>query len=201
MPSISQYLSYLNQQNVKAFLDTIAWAEGGTYNKLYGGGTFSGNQHPNRKITAGGYASTAAGRYQFLYSTWIGIKNKLDLSDFSPTNQDIAALELINQRGALSYVLSGDLLGALKTLGCAWAALPYSGCGQKERSLTSVQNYYNARAGNKVVNTASATPVITEKDVAAALNPNLQAADNSASNIMIAVAVSIFILGVVISRR
>lgn len=58
-----------------------------------------------------------------------------------------------------------------------------------------------AAGGNAVVNTGNSSPVITEKDVAAALNPNLKAADNSATNIMIAVAASIFVVGVVLSRR
>lgn len=49
--------------------------------------------------------------------------------------------------------------------------------------------------------TASATPIITEKDIAAVLNPNLKAADNSASNIMIAVAASVLLFGVIIARR
>jgi lysozyme len=144
MPTLAQYRQYLTMPAVRAALDTIAWAEGGTYNKLYGGGTFSGDQHPNRLITAGGYSSTAAGRYQFLYRTWIGIKNRLGLADFSPANQDIAALDLIAQRGQLNKLLAGDFEGMLKGLGCAWAALPYATCGQRMRSLTDTMRYYRA---------------------------------------------------------
>ena len=124
MPTKQQYLQYLQLPQVKAALDTIAWAEGGRYNNLYGGGTFSGNQHPNRAITAAGYTSTAAGRYQFLYRTWIEIKNRLGLADFSPQNQDIACLDLIHQRGQLNKLLNGDFEGMMKGLGFAWAALP-----------------------------------------------------------------------------
>lgn len=152
MATREQYQSYLQLPQVRAALDTIAWAEGGTsYYTLFGGGTFSGSQHPNRPVRAGGYTSTAAGRYQFLYSTWIEIKNRLGLADFSPANQDIAALDLINQRGQLSKLLNGDFQGMLRGLGCAWAALPYSGCGQRERSLASTLAYYNGRAGGSVV--------------------------------------------------
>ena len=129
---------------VRAALDTIAWAEGGTYNKLYGGGTFSGDQHPNRLITAGGYSSTAAGRYQFLYRTWIEVKNRLGLEDFSPANQDIAAVDLIAQRGQLAKLLAGDFEGMLRGLGCAWAALPYATCGQRRRPLADTLRYYNS---------------------------------------------------------
>lgn len=137
--------SYLQLPQIRAALDTIAWAEGGkSYNTLYGGGTFTGSQHPNRAITAGGHTSTAAGRYQFLYSTWIGIKTKLGLADFSPRNQDIAALELIDQRGQLGKLVNGDFEGMMQGLGCAWAALPYSTCRQKMRSLADTMIYYNS---------------------------------------------------------
>lgn len=138
------YEQYLSNPYVRAFLDTIAFAEGGTYNKLYGGGTFSDlSKHPNKKITAGGYTSTAAGRYQFLYSTWKGIANLLRLPDFSPRSQDLAAIRLIDERRQLQKLANGDFIGTLKGLGCAWAALPYSNCGQKEKSLSVIQNYYN----------------------------------------------------------
>jgi muramidase (phage lysozyme) len=88
MPTAAKYRSYLQLPQVRAALDTIGWAEGGrSYNTLSGGGTFAGNQHPNRPITTGGYTSTAAGRYQFLYRTWIEIKDRLRLPDFSPVNR------------------------------------------------------------------------------------------------------------------
>lgn len=144
MATRAEYESYLSLPQVRAALDTIAWAEGGEYNRLYGGGTFSGSQHPNRLITAGGYTSTAAGRYQFLYRTWIEIKNRLGLADFGPRNQDIAALDLIRQRGELDDLLAGRFEQMMRGLGCAWAALPFSGCGQRERSLASTLSYYNS---------------------------------------------------------
>jgi lysozyme len=144
MPSRAEYQRYLSLPQVRAALDTIAWAEGGkSYNTLFGGGTFTGSQHPNRPVTAGGYTSTAAGRYQFLHRTWIEIKNRLGLADFSAMNQDIAALDLINQRGQLGTLLSGNFEGMMRGLGCAWAALPYATCGQPRRPLASTMNYYN----------------------------------------------------------
>ena len=144
MPTRLEYISYLQLPQVRAALDTIAWAEGGrSYQTLYGGGTFTGSQHPNRAVTAGGYTSTAAGRYQFLYRTWAEIQNRLRLPDFGPQNQDIAALDLINQRGQLPRLLAGDFEGMMRGLGCAWAALPYSGCGQKTRTIAATMNYYN----------------------------------------------------------
>ena len=144
MPTLAEYRSYVQLPQVRAALDTIAWAEGGRYNNVYGGGTFSGNQHPNRLVTAGGYSSTAAGRYQFLFRTWNEIRNRLGLADFSPANQDIAAVDLIRQRGQLGKLLAGDFEGMMRGLGCAWAALPYATCGQTRRPLAQTMNYYNS---------------------------------------------------------
>lgn len=135
----------LQMPTVKAWLDTIAWAEGGkSYQTLYGGGTFSGNQHPRTFVRAGGYNSDAAGRYQFLYKTWKPIMDTYGLPDFGPHSQDLAAIELTRQRGALEYIKAGNLLAALKTLGCAWAALPYATCRQKMRTWADTERYYNA---------------------------------------------------------
>ena len=147
MPSIAEYRSWISLPQVRAALDTIAWAEGANYNTLYGGGTFSDfSRHPNRRITAGGYTSTAAGRYQFLFSTWQG----LGLPDFSPVNQDIGALMLIARRGALSQILQGDFHGALTSgaLGKEWASLPYSPYGQTNRTVAAVMNKFNSSLGS-----------------------------------------------------
>lgn len=145
MPSLADFQSYVRLPQVRAALDTIAWAEGGrTYNTLYGGGTFVGDQHPNRAIKAGAYTSTAAGRYQFLNSTWRGIARKLGLTDFGPASQDIGAVYLIWERGQLAKLLEGDFEGTMRGLGCLWAALPYSTCGQRRRGLVETMNYYNA---------------------------------------------------------
>lgn len=147
MASLSEYRSWVALPQVRAALDTIAWAEGANYNTLYGGGTFSDfSRHPNRRITAGGYTSTAAGRYQFLYSTWQG----LGLPDMSPANQDIGALMLIARRGALSQILKGDFQGALTSgaLGKEWASLPYSPYGQTNRTVAAVMSKFQASLGS-----------------------------------------------------
>jgi hypothetical protein len=70
------------------------------------------------------------------------------------------------------------------------------------RGIAAKSRAVYAAGGNEIVNTGNTTPVITEKDVTAALNPNLKAADNSASNIMIASAIGLLLIGVtVIARR
>lgn len=87
----------------RALLDTIAGSEAAQgYNTLYRGGQFdSFADHPRQAIPiiAGpnaGKTSSAAGRYQFLGSTWDQVKNDLQLPDFSPESQDQGAWHLAN---------------------------------------------------------------------------------------------------------
>lgn len=77
-------------------LNGIASGEASRYDELYGGSSFSGyGDHPRRSIPIGdGRSTTAAGRYQFLSSTWDAQKARLGLTDFSPASQDSAAWDL-----------------------------------------------------------------------------------------------------------
>lgn len=124
-----------------ALLDTIAGPEsGGRYNVIYGGQQFSDmSDHPRAAvpITSGpnaGKTSSAAGKYQFLGSTWDEYKNKLGLPDFSPASQDKAAWALAadtfkSKTGQdLGAVLqSGDpqaIAQVGKVLSPIWTSLP-----------------------------------------------------------------------------
>jgi muramidase (phage lysozyme) len=130
------YESYLSNPNVRAFLDVLAYCEGANYNTMFGGGSFGGNQHPCSKVRAGGYNSDAAGRYQFLCSTWRG----LGLPDFSPYWQDVGAVMLIARRGALEDVANGDLQRAIPKLRQEWPSLP--GGHQQTRNWDQVVSYF-----------------------------------------------------------
>lgn len=162
MATKAQIASYLNLPQAKAALDTIAWAEGANYNTLFGGGTFSGYaRHPNICIPYKNTCSTAAGRYQFLKGTW----DSLNLPDFSPANQDLGALMLIDRRGALSKVISGDFQGAITSgaLGKEWASFPYSPYGQTNRTLASIMSKYQgslAAYGGSAIPTDSSGNVL-----------------------------------------
>lgn len=155
MPSRSQYESYLQLPQVKAALDTIAWAEGGKgYNTLFGGSTFESrgydyNSHPGAQgFYVASWNTTAAGRYQIVWSTYKALAPPLGISDFSRRSQDILALAEASRKGGLSNIVAGNFAAALQDLGrggrCAWAALPYSGCGQKQRPLDQTLNYYKS---------------------------------------------------------
>lgn len=143
--------TYLSDPKVKAFLDLIARAEGtyqvgdNGYNILYGFGTFQDySKHPNKAVTKGGLTSTAAGRYQFLKKTWDSVKSATGLNDFSPAAQDLGAIELLKRRGALPYIVSGDIQTAITKSNKEWASFPGSPYGQGTRSMNTMLNWYNA---------------------------------------------------------
>lgn len=86
-----------------------------------------------------GCVSTAAGAYQIIKPTWLNVKKKLGLPDFSPASQDAAAIELIRQRGGLGFVESGQFSQAVNACRKEWASLTGAGYGQGERSLPWLQ--------------------------------------------------------------
>lgn len=126
----------MDNQNLQAFLWMIRTGEGtaddGGYNRLFGGGTFAGyDDHPRQSVTRSGLTSTAAGAYQILSRTWDDLRrNGYDLPDFTPANQDKAAVALIKRRGALADVLAGRFDVAIKKCNREWASLPGSPYGQ-----------------------------------------------------------------------
>lgn len=144
--------------NVVAFLDAVAAAEGcGTtstdgYNVLAGGSCFTSfADHPkilNRRLN-----STAAGRYQFIFPTWDGLRKTLNLPDFSPLSQDKAAIELIRQCGALQDVEDGHIQKAIGKCRRVWASFPGSdalypnGTPQPKRAMQFMLDAYTKAGG------------------------------------------------------
>ncbi|HAC66180.1 MAG TPA: lysozyme [Cyanothece sp. UBA12306] len=122
-------------RQLMAFLDMVAWAEGTDknigdgqktgYNIIYSFQTFSDfSDHPRRIVCAGGYCSSAAGRYQFLNTTWDTVANALNIPDFYPVNQDKGAIQLIKWRGALTDIEQGRIRKACNRTSWEWASLP-----------------------------------------------------------------------------
>ena len=83
-----------------ALLDVIAQCEGADYNIIYGGEKFTDfTTHPNVLVEKWGIKSTAAGRYQFLHSTYTGLKRKgFFTTGFNKHEQNQAALHLIQRK-------------------------------------------------------------------------------------------------------
>ncbi|MGO4440599.1 hypothetical protein [Rhizobium sp. RAF56] len=160
----------------RALLNTIAGPEsGGAYNIKYGGSTFDGyDQHPgdSQAITSGpnaGKTSSAAGRYQFLKSTYNDLQRRYGLKDFSPENQDKAAWYYANEvyqrnthgRDLAADLKSGDpqlIANVGKNLSSAWTSLP-SGMEQGTNTNAFVSNFDSfLKASRKDV--ASAAPPV-----------------------------------------
>jgi muramidase (phage lysozyme) len=120
---------YLENKNVKAFLDTLAWTEGGDYDYLFGA-TPNGKKwrftnfstHPGPGSDG---VTTAAGRYQITKATWsdFGVK-ALGLRDFSKNTQDLIAIELLRKNNAIDGLVDGHLDKVVSQAALRWQSLP-----------------------------------------------------------------------------
>lgn len=170
---------YLNNPNVQIFLDLISAAEGTSqhgYNTTFGGGFIQDlSDHPRilKEFTQTDgikKQSAAAGRYQFIQRTWDGLVEQLGFEDFSPRNQDIGAVKLIQEAGALNDVIKGDFDAAIKKTGTKWASLPSSKYKQNKRSQDWVDNFLAQRTGGDW-QPATPTTQVTQPTPAAGPTP------------------------------
>jgi muramidase (phage lysozyme) len=157
----------------RALLDTIAFTEGTRgrgkdgYNVTFGYRYFDNcNVHPNIKVCSGSLCSTAAGRYQFLNKTYVGLK----MDSFWPEDQERGALELIERRGVTlptSALTATQFANALDKLSYEWSSLPPGRYGTPRRTLDEIRaEYCNlAHCGVATTNsTSSAGFIAIERD-------------------------------------
>lgn len=149
-------------KNLQAFLWMIRKAEGTAtingYRYLFGS-TYtkeklftSYKDHPKQYFDytdkAGKTISTsAAGAYQITYTTWKALKMKIPLPDFTPANQDAAAIQLIKERNAIKDIEAGRFEDALNKVRRIWASLPGAGANQPEKELAEVRQWYKNAGG------------------------------------------------------
>ena len=139
----------------RALLNTIRFAEGTWaggdaigYRIMFGGGLMPTlERHPDRVIRKSGYASAAAGAYQFMPFTWSLASRTLGLQQFGPDVQDQAAIFLIQRRGALALVDQGLFTpGLAAKLAPEWASFPTlagrSFYGQPVRRFEALKRFY-----------------------------------------------------------
>jgi muramidase (phage lysozyme) len=139
----------------RALLNTIRYAEGTWaggdqigYRIMFGGGLMpSLERHPDRVIRKSGYASAAAGAYQFMPFTWSLASRTLGLAAFGPEVQDQAAIFLIQRRGALLLADQGLFTRHLAAkLAPEWASFPTlagrSFYGQPVRRFNELRRFY-----------------------------------------------------------
>ena len=138
--------------NQGAFLDMIAVSEGTSgigdngYNVMVG-------TTPSKPLLFSSYAdhprilnkqlnSTAAGRYQLLSRYYDYYKRFLDLPDFSPTSQDLIALQQIKECRAIPDIDAGHFNVAVAECAHIWASLPGSIYDQHTNSLDDLRAAY-----------------------------------------------------------
>mgnify|MGYP000882030296 CR=1 FL=1 len=167
MATADELAGYLANPNVQKMLRVIGQAEGTVNSKYadpyrvgFGGRSIESlDAHPNfladfTQTDGTKNKTSAAGAYQFLKSTWDEEAKELDLKDFSPLSQDLAAINRLRKRGALDDVLNGRMDVAVSKLGNEWASLPSSPYAQPKRSQGFIEQALNA-----VIPAAEAAPV------------------------------------------
>lgn len=145
--------------NLSAFLATIRHSEGtdkasDPYAAVFGYG-FTITDFSDHPAVLGTWTgehtqyglSTAAGAYQIIKPTWVALKARLKLPDFSPLSQDAAAIELIREKGALDAINGGRVADAIALCHSVWASLPGSTSGQPQASLASLVQHYTDSGG------------------------------------------------------
>jgi muramidase (phage lysozyme) len=145
---------FLSNVNVIAFLRLIRQGESnqtdGAYTLINGGAHFSSfADHPykGQKSPPG----RASGAYQFLATTWAGLVKLYGFTDFSPRNQDIAAVALIAGRKALDDVLYGRIPEAMAKCRQEWTSLPSA--AEQNQSFTGAIDVYHKWGGRDATNT------------------------------------------------
>ena len=157
----------VNNPKVRAFLDTIAVMEGTTgpdgYYMQYTGTKIQDlSKHPEEMrcgtdIRNNKLCSDAAGRYQFLSTSWKLYGEAIGVKDFSPTNQDLVAIEIIRSKEALTDIEEGRLESAFVKLAFVWPSFTKNRTVTVEALMpklisvyqTNLSRYYNTNRPEK----------------------------------------------------
>ena len=140
----------------KALHDSIAWAEGTRgysndgYDVMFSYRLMSScSSHPNQCIAYGSTCSTAAGRYQFLTSTWNGAKSALNLTSFEPESQERAGQYLVSNVRHVTVpqnraMTAAEFSNAMSKLSYEWASLPPGRYGQPTKTSSQMWSFYSS---------------------------------------------------------
>jgi RHS repeat-associated protein len=132
--------------NVKAFLGAIADAEGGGYNTMIGGSSFSDmSTHPTY-VPCGDNMCSAAGEYQETIRFWQQYGGEIGLNDFSPNTQDLLATRALNDAGAIQMIEVGNIAGAVNRANGIWSSLP--GGSQQQVGIDMFKANYQSHLSN-----------------------------------------------------
>lgn len=154
--------------NVQAFSRVVREKESSNddekaFHLLFGGTRFeSFTDHPRIYFPLeGGRRTSAAGAFQILASTWDSLQKVYHFADFSPPNQCLAFVALVEGRGALGDVLGGDIASALIKCQKEWTSLPgaaeSSSSWTVEKAIALFKSY-----GGRIEGEVEAAPVPVE---------------------------------------
>lgn len=156
MPTSINYLKQmLLNKNIQAAMKTVRHTEGttdeGGYKYLFGSSPSNSirfqdfSTHPNIQQNLNGYKSTAAGAYQILHPTYVGLLKTYGIKDgFTPADQDLLFVAILDSVGVLNDVSKGYMFrdDVMSKLSSQWASLPFSNSGQPKHSIADVRKYY-----------------------------------------------------------
>ncbi|MFN0246072.1 MAG: SH3 domain-containing protein [Kofleriaceae bacterium] len=143
----------------KALHDSLAFAEGTRghsqdgYNVMFSFRLMTSCQsHPNQCIRFGSTCSTAAGRYQFLNTTWRSVASARNLQSFEPENQERGAAYLISTTRRVNVpqdraMTAAEFSNAMSKLSYEWASLPPGRYGQPTKTSSQMRTMYCSLAG------------------------------------------------------
>jgi lysozyme len=150
---MGEKLTREQQARLKAFGDGISFSEGTQgYNTYFGGGTFDNNKpHPGTVVrrTPTSQGSSAAGRYQFMPTTWKEIWGGKNVP-MTQENQEAAFVKLLQRRNAYKDVLNGNFEEAYRKVSNEWASVQgnsytFNGKPQGKHSPAALATYTNDR--------------------------------------------------------
>ena len=153
----TDFLPDLDNGNVWAFLRVIREGEtdqtAEAYRMMFGGSLFAVPpdvpkwEHPRMLHTYNDLSSTAAGAYQIILATHDDLVKQYGFPDFSPNCQDLMAIALISQHGAIDDLKQGNLSEAINKCRKEWASLPYSPYNQPRQTLAKAMETFTDYGG------------------------------------------------------
>ena len=145
------------------------------YDILFGGNKFNDySRHPDKVVRTPGYASAAAGAYQFMPDTYAEAARELGLKDFSPESQDLAMLYKARQRlmpagGLAAITKEGALSPRLQAyLAPEWASFPTeagtSAYGQPVKRSSQISAWFDEASRGAGQNATQTTATAKKQD-------------------------------------
>lgn len=146
--------------NARRWLNLISFAEGTwggrgpRYDITFGYTPINDlSRHPDKVVRSGGYASAAAGAYQFMPSTWQQAAAATRVPDFGPKSQDLAALQLMRWSG-VNPDRSPITPQTIAKLSGQWAAFPTlrggSAYGQPSKSFNTLLKFAESQGATPI---------------------------------------------------